>query len=100
MSTYKELLAQREDLEKRIAEMRKIETADAIQKAKTLIAQFELTAEDIFSAPGGKKKSSSSSSVAPKYRNPETNETWTGRGKPPLWIRDKDREQFKISEAA
>jgi len=36
---------------------------------------------------------------APKYRNPETGETWTGRGKPPLWIRDKDREQFKISDA-
>lgn len=99
MSTYKELLAQRDELEKRIAEMRKAETADAIQKAKALIAQFELTAEDIFSAPSRKNKSSSSSPVAPKYRNPETGETWTGRGKPPLWIRDKDREQFKISDA-
>lgn len=37
MSTYKELLAQREDLEKRIAEMRKIETADAIQKPRLLL---------------------------------------------------------------
>ncbi len=34
--------------------------------------------------------------VAIKYRDPETNKTWTGRGKPPLWIAGKDREQFLV----
>ncbi len=34
--------------------------------------------------------------VPPKYRDPATGQTWTGRGKPPLWIAGKDRLQFLI----
>jgi DNA-binding protein H-NS len=34
--------------------------------------------------------------VAPRYRNPETNETWTGRGREPGWIKGKDRNSFAI----
>lgn len=33
----------------------------------------------------------------PKYRNPETGETWSGMARPPTWIKDaKDREVFLI----
>lgn len=39
--------------------------------------------------------------VAPKYRHPATNATWTGRGKAPLWIVEAEkngqtRQQFLI----
>ncbi|NCY12586.1 MAG: H-NS histone family protein, partial [Burkholderiaceae bacterium] len=34
--------------------------------------------------------------VAPKYKNPATGETWTGRGKAPKWIAGKDRSKFAI----
>jgi DNA-binding protein H-NS len=34
--------------------------------------------------------------VAPKYRNPETGDTWTGRGREPGWIKGKDRGEFAI----
>ena len=41
------------------------------------------------------------SPVAPKYRHPVSNETWTGRGKLPKWLSaeiaaGKSREQFLI----
>lgn len=39
----------------------------------------------------GKRKSSGGSrgKVAPKYRNPaNTEQTWTGRGKSPLWVQE------------
>ncbi|WP_211259618.1 H-NS histone family protein [Belnapia moabensis] len=36
--------------------------------------------------------------VAPKYRNPETGEAWTGRGREPGWIKGKDRQEFEIKE--
>lgn len=37
---------------------------------------------------------------APKYRDPATGATWTGRGKPPLWIKDAaDRTPFLITQA-
>ncbi|WP_457844072.1 H-NS family nucleoid-associated regulatory protein [Staphylococcus aureus] len=36
---------------------------------------------------------------APKYRDPATGATWTGRGKPPNWIVGKDRTPFQITPA-
>jgi DNA-binding protein H-NS len=39
--------------------------------------------------------------VAPKYADPKTGATWTGRGRAPLWIRDvKDRSRFLIDAGA
>ncbi|WP_274389596.1 H-NS histone family protein [Paraburkholderia tagetis] len=36
--------------------------------------------------------------VAPKYADPKTGATWTGRGRAPAWIRDvKDRSKFLIA---
>jgi DNA-binding protein H-NS len=41
--------------------------------------------------------------VAPKYRHPDTGETWTGRGKPPRWLvaaeaSGAERESFLIKD--
>jgi len=50
--TYKELLQQREALEKAIAQARQNEIADAVAKARALVAEYGLTAQDIFPARG------------------------------------------------
>jgi len=89
-NTYKELLAQREALEAQIQTARKQEVSDVIAKIRGLVQDYGLTADDIFTARRA------SSTVAPKFRNPETGDTWTGRGKPPKWIQNQDREKFVI----
>lgn len=95
MSTYKELLKQREALEQQISEARRRELADAVSKVRAMVAEYGLTAQDVF--PAGKARSSSAGSkVAPKYRNPATGQTWTGRGKAPKWIQNENREKFVI----
>jgi DNA-binding protein H-NS len=39
--------------------------------------------------------------VAPKYADPKTGATWTGRGRAPAWIADvKDRSKFLIEGAS
>ena len=43
--------------------------------------------------------------VLPKYRNPQTSETWSGRGKRPRWLvaamkSGRRIEEFRIGEAA
>lgn len=96
MSTYKELLAQREELERQIASARQTEVSTALAQVRELVEQFGLTAEDIFNSPRAPRVSKGST-VAPKYRNPATGETWTGRGKAPRWIADQDRAQFLIA---
>ena len=95
MPTYKELLEQRALLEQQIKQAHTLENADAIEKVKALVADFGLTADDIFGA--GKPRAKSVTKVAPKFRNPLTGDTWTGRGKPPKWIQNLDREQFLIA---
>ncbi|MGD9585764.1 MAG: H-NS family nucleoid-associated regulatory protein [Brachymonas sp.] len=94
MNSLQELLQQREALDAQIRQARQEQTAEAIAKIKGLIAEFELTEADVF---GGRRKAAhTGSKVAPKYSNPETGETWTGRGKPPKWIQGKNRDDFLI----
>lgn len=93
-ASYQELLARRTALEQQIAAAHEAERADALQKIQALIETFGLTQEDVF--PPEKPKRRASSPVAPKYRDPATGLTWTGRGKPPVWIRDQDRSLFAI----
>ena len=95
MSSYKELLKQREALEQKINEARRNELSEAVSPVRALVTEFGLTAQDVF--PAGKARSASAGSkVAPKYRNPATGQTWTGRGKAPKWIQNENREQFAI----
>ena len=95
MSSYKELLKQRENLEQQINEARRQELSGAISQARALVTEFGLTVQDVF--PAGRARSASSGTkVAPKYRDPATGQTWTGRGKAPKWIQNQNRDQFVI----
>ncbi|MBE2262922.1 MAG: H-NS histone family protein [Burkholderiaceae bacterium] len=95
MTSLQELLQQREALEKQISDARQREISQAVSQVRALVAQFGLTAQDVF--PTGKGRSASAGSkVAPKYRDPVTGKTWTGRGKAPKWIDGQDRNKFLI----
>ena len=95
MSTLQELLKQREALTVQIEQARQREIADAVAKVRALIAEYQLTPQDVFPT-GRKARASSGAKVAPKYRDPSTGQTWTGRGKAPKWIDGKDRTKFLI----
>ena len=100
-NSYKELLKQREALEQAIATARAQELAEAIGKARELVAEFGLTVQDVFPSGRGASKSgnkaSSGNKVAPKYRDPATGQSWTGRGKAPKWIDGQDRAKYLIA---
>jgi DNA-binding protein H-NS len=52
-------------------------------------------------ANGAAKAPRASAPVAPKYADPKTGATWTGRGRAPAWIADvKDRSKFLIDAGA
>ena len=90
--TLLELLAQRAELEKRINALQGESRAEAILKIRALMAENGLTMADI--GGGGRKKDAAESSapagerasLAAKYRNPATGESWVGRGKRPRWL--------------
>ena len=100
MTSYKELLKQRETLEQQISEARRRELSDAVGQVRALVVEYGLTAQDVFPAAKafGKvgRSAMAGSKVAPKYRDPATGLTWTGRGKAPKWIQNESREKFVI----
>lgn len=75
--------------------------------------EYEITPEELVAAyaKGGRAATKTRTArkaagaprgpVAPKYRNPETDDKWTGRGKPPRWITEAEsrgisRDHFLI----
>ena len=94
MQSLSELIAQRDALDKQIQAARQLENTEAIATIHKLIEQFGLTALEIF--PSKKGSSKAARKVAPKFRNPTTGDTWTGRGKPPKWIAGQDKEKYLI----
>ena len=96
MTTYKELLQQREALELQIVQARQREIGQAVNQVRALVAEFGLTAQDVF--PSGKSRTATTGNkVAAKYSDPATGKTWTGRGKAPKWIEGQDRTPYVIT---
>jgi DNA-binding protein H-NS len=88
MATLKDLLAQREALDKQITQTRRNEHAEALAKIRALMDQFGITVADLAGKPAGKrKKAGGGGKVPPKYRNTATGETWSGRGLQPRWLK-------------
>ncbi|MGA0585537.1 H-NS family nucleoid-associated regulatory protein [Dyella sp. KRB-257] len=62
-----------------------------VQQVRTridaLLKGAGLSIDDVYPRRGGKGAKGTKASVAPKYRNPENAaQTWSGRGKRPLWF--------------
>lgn len=95
----KELLAQKKVELKRVqdevAALLDDLKADAIQDVRNLVSTYGLKSDDVFKTTRS-QSSAAGTKVAPKYRNPETGDTWSGRGKAPLWIQGKDRAAFAV----
>lgn len=91
MASYKELLAQKRELDAQIEAFKRESRADALKQARDLVQAFGLSATEVFA--------NAKRTVAPRYRDPATGATWTGRGKAPLWIAGKDRSAFAIAQA-
>ena len=101
MSSYKELLAQREKLEKQIEEAKSREYAEVLNEIKQKMADYGISLTELGGgrAPKGAKATARPrAGVAPKYRDPDSGSTWSGRGKPPRWIAGLDREKFLIEK--
>ena len=102
VATLQELLARRESLEREIEETKNRERADAIAKVRSLMSQYGLTVADL-SAKGTKaaaKPGKTGNKVAPKYRNAETGDTWSGRGLQPKWLKAALASGRKLSDFA
>jgi DNA-binding protein H-NS len=81
----KELKALIANAESHMQEARANQIQEVRKKIDALLSSSGLDLADVYPARGG--KGGKRGTVAPKYRNPDDpSQTWTGRGKRPLWF--------------
>ncbi|WP_321898906.1 H-NS histone family protein [Paraburkholderia heleia] len=98
MATYKELKAQLAELERQAAIARQQEFETVLADIRAKVAEFGYTQQDIFGSRRG-RSGLSRGAAPPKYRDPASGATWSGRGRAPNWIKDaRNRDRFLISE--
>lgn len=103
MSSLQDLLAQRAEIEKKIADVQREARADAVAKVKALMGEYGLTAADIAGKAPTVRASTAAKptgKVAAKYRNAATGESWTGRGLQPKWLKAALAAGAKIEDFA
>ena len=95
---YEEIQAKIEELKAQAEIVKREEKEQAIGMARTMISAYGITAKDLGLDKMVKSKSGPKvgNKVSPKYRDPASGATWSGRGKTPKWINGADRSQYAI----
>lgn len=101
MKNYQAVKAQIAKLERQAEALRRRELKTVIAQIHKTMAQYGLTAADLGDAKGKPgRRAAARPAVAPKYRDPGSGQTWSGRGRPPAWIAAaKDRSVYLIDGA-
>ncbi|QVN20551.1 H-NS family nucleoid-associated regulatory protein [Burkholderia pyrrocinia] len=100
MATYRQLTAQLERLQQKIDKEREKAIADAIADIRAKIDEYDITPEELGFLPVGSAAAATAKpkrTLPPKYLNPKTGETWSGRGRAPAWL-GKNRGRFLIKD--
>ncbi|MDF3085834.1 H-NS histone family protein [Burkholderia sola] len=101
MATYRQLSAQLERLQQKIDKEREKAIADAIAHIRAKIDEYDITPEELGFRPAGSAAATAAAkpkrALPPKYLNPKTGETWSGRGRAPAWL-GKNRGRFLIKD--
>ncbi|WP_244122332.1 H-NS family nucleoid-associated regulatory protein [Burkholderia latens] len=102
MKDYGQLKAEAEALAQEVERVRSHERAVVLDEVRTKIEQYGLQIVEIYGRKGRQElqRQLAPRKVAPKYRDPESGATWSGRGLEPRWIRGRNRRDFLIVSGA
>jgi len=94
--SVKQLRELKDRIDLKIVDKEKTNRVELKAKFAALAAESGLSIEEIF---GTKKAGGGKGSVAPKYRNPDNaDETWSGRGRMPIWLGEKLKKRGASKE--
>ncbi len=118
MKSYKNLLGEIQRLQRLAAKRRSKEARAVIADIRQKMADYGITLEELQKPsrkraaggnarpgpgrPAGKKganaKGRAKRKVAPKYRDPQSAATWSGRGLTPKWLKEREKAGAKREE--
>ncbi|WP_080429392.1 H-NS family nucleoid-associated regulatory protein [Burkholderia ubonensis] len=82
----------RAKLDAEIESARADERALALLEIKQLISEFAITRDELREAFGATRVPKS----APRYWDPHTGATWSGRGRRPKWLDGRDLDAYRL----
>ncbi|WP_176307835.1 H-NS family nucleoid-associated regulatory protein [Burkholderia ambifaria] len=92
---FADLIAKRDALNAEIEAMRAEERDAALASIHELVELHQL--HDVVTIGKAKGKKAVKSALPPKYRDPASGKTWSGKGREPAWLTGKDRAAFLIA---
>jgi DNA-binding protein H-NS len=84
---YRQVKARIRALEVEAEQLRRQELREILADMRRKIKDYGITPDQLFGPD---------LSDLVRYRNPDTGETWNGMGRPPNWIKGKDRGPFRV----
>ncbi|WP_082728117.1 H-NS family nucleoid-associated regulatory protein [Burkholderia mayonis] len=97
MATYEELMTQLEALDKEAEAAKQREVSAILSNIREAVLRYGIRPEQI--SPTWTRLRSPDKRrgpLPPKYRNPMTGDTWSGRGRVPKWMVGLSRDDFLI----
>lgn len=96
-----ELVELKQGIDTLISQKQKEQTKNLVEEFKVKAAKLGLTIEDIMGLESNKPRKTKGKKVAPKYQNPnDSSQTWTGRGRKPLWVEEALKKGKKLEDLA
>ncbi|AOJ73380.1 MULTISPECIES: H-NS histone family protein [Burkholderia] len=100
--TFSDVKAQIEALQIEADALRAAEIEAVLADVRAKVAEYGLTEQDVFGrkrTTRAKDTSTSKPQSVPKYRDPKSGATWSGKGRAPAWIANaKRRERYLIEQ--
>jgi DNA-binding protein H-NS len=93
-SEISQLLQKQAELDTAIAETRARETRLALIDIVQKMREYDISLNELV----GRSSAEQRLDVHPKYRDPVSGATWSGRGRAPQWIVGQDRDQFLTAQ--
>ncbi|KVD75508.1 hypothetical protein WI89_08105 [Burkholderia ubonensis] len=90
------MMSQLAELKSGIDSARDEEVRYVIEQVMAVLSESGINLDDLASYVQANKRGKRH--VAPKYWNPETGETWSGRGKLPRWLVGLDRSLYLLPD--
>ncbi|TCG01054.1 hypothetical protein BZM26_09885 [Paraburkholderia strydomiana] len=101
MSTYLKLKTELATLDREIEIALAKEKAEAIREIQARMKEWHIPLHDLQEAPGRRQpKVRQTGAQEPKYRDPSSGATWSGRGRAPGWMAGKARAALESAPPA
>ena len=96
MPTFQEYQKQIADLQELAKQAQQDEIAEARRQIRELMQEHNLNLAALVESKAKSKPGPKKGTAKAKYRDPETGATWSGRGRAPLWLKGRGKDEFLI----